>query len=35
MTNIQKAIDFEDINENYLPTLTIYPETGAIEGANG
>ena len=34
MANIQKAIEYEDINENYLPTLAIYPDTGVLENAN-
>ena len=25
---------FEDIAENYIPTLTLYPDTGNIENAN-
>ena len=30
----QQNIYFEDISENYLPTVSLYLETGSIENAN-
>lgn len=35
LSKLQQNIYFEDISENYLPTLTFYPESGSIENANG
>ena len=34
LTNLQKNVVFEDISENPLPTLTIFPEIGTVEDAN-
>lgn len=35
LTNLQKIVVFEDIAENPFPTITIYPESGLLEDANG
>ena len=34
LMKVQQHMHFEDIAENYLPTLTLYPDTGNIENAN-
>lgn len=34
LMKVQQHMHFEDIAENYIPTLTLYPDTGNIENAN-
>jgi len=34
LMKVQQHMHFEDIAENYLPTFTIYPDSGNLENAN-